>query len=97
MHINEVGLPMIKHRGNYIASTHYRNSNGFAAAIVATVAVTGHGIDKILDWTAYLGGSDKTQRQEDAILHIADMTGCKLSKQDACYFFPELKDEWYRT
>ncbi len=95
MHINEVGLHMIKHRGNYIASTHYGNSNDFVAAIVATITATKAG--QIINWTAHLGGSDRTQRQEDAILHIADMTGCKLSVQDACYFFPELKDEWYRT
>jgi hypothetical protein len=104
MNISELERHAIKLDSlRYVTWTRYYNANYYAAAIVATITVTGentkspNGPGEIIDWSAYMGGTDGTKREEEAVRHIAEYTGCKLTPQDAYYFFPELADEWYRT
>jgi hypothetical protein len=66
-----------------IITGRYYNSNGYACAIVAVV-------NEGIDWGAYIGGADYMLSEEEAIEWIAKM-GDKLSKEDAMYFFPDIK------
>ena len=74
-----------------IIAHHYWNSNGHAVVIVA---IEGHDND----WAAYIGGSDFTQHEQDAVLDVA-RNGSKLSREMATKLFPqitELTDLTYR-
>ena len=62
---------------------HYYNANYYACAIVA---VTTHGID----WAAYIGGCNYELPWKEAYEFVAEH-GCKLSREDAKYFFPDIK------
>jgi hypothetical protein len=96
MNINDLSLYPIALGGfRHLTWTRYYNANHYAAAIVAVM--TTDKLGDIIDWTAYLGGTAGDKREEEAVRHIAEYTGCKLSEQDARYFFPELENEWYRT
>ena len=66
----------------------YWNSNGHAVAIVA---IEGHDND----WAAYIGGSDFTQHEQDAVLDVA-RNGSKLSREMATLLFPQVTELTYR-
>jgi len=66
-----------------IQCARYYNANGFAVAIVALITLN-------IDWAAYIGGTDLTERQEDAIDWVS-RKGCKLSGKDARYYFPDIE------
>ena len=70
----------------------YYHSNGFAVAVVASVS---YGKEKLLDWAAYIGGTDRTWREQDAVDWVAKR-GDKLSREDARYYFPSLPINKYR-
>ncbi len=59
----------------------YFCANGFSLAIVASIT-------KDIDWAAYIGANQST-READT-LHFVLACGCKLSEEDARYFFPDI-------
>ena len=76
----------------------YWNSNGIAAAIVAVATLRRDG--SILDWTAYAGGSLKTQKEWDAYEDVAE-NGDKIDRKLAIFHarrrgYIELKSGLYR-
>lgn len=91
MLLNNLPLHFIEDEGHYLTWTRYGQTNGHVAAVVATVTITQS--HHIIDWTCYWGGSDKCQKEFDAIKHIAWETGNKTSRRDAAYFFPDLPIE----
>ena len=60
----------------------YFCANGFSLAIVASIT-------KNIDWAAYIG-ADQSRREEDT-LDFVKAYGCKLSEEDARYFFPDIE------
>ena len=66
-----------------IRTARYYNANGFAVAIVAV-------INEGIDWAAYIGGTNETKHQEDAVKIVSEK-GCKLYSKDAKYYFPNIK------
>lgn len=66
-----------------IITARYYNSNDYAMAIVAVIT-------EPIDWAAYAGGCDVTLPEREAVQFVADY-GCKLSNQDARYFFPGIE------
>lgn len=54
---------------------------------IAIVAVITRGID----WAAYIGTDAPNSYAERDTLHYVAEKGCKLSREDARYFFPEIK------
>ncbi len=95
MLISEIPLYFTKSQGCYLTSTRYGNANWFAAAVVAVVSV--NNVNQITRWSCYLGGSDRCQKELDAIKHIAWDTGNKTSREDAAYYFPDLPIELLRN
>ncbi len=95
MNINDIPLHMIIRHGRWITWTRYGNSNSFVSAIVAVI--TPDTENEIIDWTAYMGGSNRCQKKVDGIRHIADSTGNKISREDAEHFFPDLPIRLYRS
>jgi len=75
-----------------IQTARYFNSNGVAVAIIA---VANYFDECLFDWSTYIGGSTKVEREQDCIEEVANH-GCKLSRNDAQYFFPHLPIEKYR-
>lgn len=61
----------------------YYNANYYATAIVASIT-------EGIDWAAYIGGTDHTVPEEEAVRYVRDY-GCKLSEADARHFFPDIK------
>ena len=61
----------------------YYNANYYATAIVASIT-------EGIDWAAYIGGADNHCSEKEAIQFVADR-GCKLSENDARYYFPAIK------
>ena len=59
----------------------YWNANGFSLAIVASIT-------KNIDWAAYIRADQS--RTEEETLNFVKAHGCKLSEEDARYFFPEI-------
>ena len=59
----------------------YRNSNGYAVAIVACVSADN-------TWAAYIGGADP--QSEQSALRFVRECGSKLSEEDARHFFPAI-------
>jgi hypothetical protein len=59
----------------------YWNANGYATAVVASVAPEGA-------WAAYIGGGPP-EREEDCLAFVAKW-GCKLDEATARYFFPDI-------
>ena len=57
----------------------YYNANGFGCAIVVCIGIAD-------DWSAYIGGCNP-EVEEDGLKFVASH-GCKLSEEDARYFFP---------
>ena len=64
-----------------------------AAAIVAVVNFKADA--SVFDWTVYFGATRSTWREQDAVDDAAKC-GDKMSKEDACYFFPDLPAERWR-
>ena len=60
----------------------YYSANGFSLAIVACIT-------KGVDWAAYIGADQS--RNEEETLHFVKRSGCKLSEEDARYYFPEIQ------
>jgi len=60
------------------------NCQGKHIAIVAVVT-------KSIDWAAYIGSDAPNSWQEKATLSYVAAKGCKLTEEDARYFFPEIK------
>ena len=58
----------------------YFNANGYATAIIASVTPG-------VDWAAYIGGCPP--QSEDVGLAFVAEHGCKMSEDDARYFFPD--------
>ena len=65
----------------------YWNSGGNGITIVAVIT---HGID----WAAYIG-ADPGWEEAACVKHAAEY-GCKLSREDAEHFFPDIELH-YRT
>ena len=60
------------------------NQGGKQLAIVACIT-------KGVDWAAYIGTDAPDSYHEDDTLKCTAESGCKLSKKDAKYFFPDIK------
>lgn len=58
------------------------NCQGKHIAIVACIT-------KGIDWAAYIGANN-SYTEEGTLAYVAER-GCKLSEEDARYFFPEIK------
>ena len=80
--------------GRVVHCARYCCTGDAAAAIVAVVMSQDDGT--LLDWAAYWGATDKTWLEQDAV-DFAAASGDKLSRADACYFFPDLPVERYRV
>jgi hypothetical protein len=76
-----------------VAPARYGNSNGFAFAIVAVLTFSR--TDELIDWSAFWGGCDQTQRERDCYEWVRQH-GNKLGTADARHFFKELPIEQYR-
>lgn len=72
----------------------YYNSHGIGTAIVAVVNHKEDG--DVFDWSAYIGGSSRGARRETWAVEDVARSGCKLSKRDAQFYFPELPPEKFR-
>ena len=60
------------------------NCQGKQVAIVACVT-------EGIDWAAYIGtDAPNSYDEQSTLLYVADW-GCKLSREDAQYFFPDIK------
>ena len=57
------------------------NCQGTQIAVVAVVT-------KGIDWAAYIG-ADRSHREQETLEYTSD-SGCKLSWEDAKYFFPDI-------
>jgi len=66
-----------------ILQARYFNANYYACAVVAVIT---HGVD----WAVYMGGCDYKLPWKEANEFVAEY-GCKLSAEDARYFFPDIK------
>jgi len=60
----------------------YYNANYYATAIVAVIT-------EGVDWAAYIGGAPADLPERETVEFVA-ARGCKLSKNDAKHFFPEI-------
>jgi len=60
------------------------NQSGKQMAIVACIT-------KGVDWAAYIGTDASDSYDEDGTLRYVAQWGCKLSREDARYFFPKIK------
>lgn len=68
---------------NRLITGRYYNANYYATAIVASIT-------EGIDWAAYIGGSDYTNSEKQAVEDVARY-GCKLSEKDARHFFPDIE------
>lgn len=59
----------------------YYNANGFAVSIIAV-------INEGIDWAAYIGSTDGEMFSERQTMNFVSHFGCKLSREDARYYFP---------
>ena len=94
MNWEEIPYYTFKYHGRLIAEARYYNTSGFACAVVASLSFTSRG-EELLDWAAYIGGCNLTRKEHDALEWVADH-GAKLSRDDACYYFPALPCELFR-
>lgn len=58
------------------------NCSGTQIAIVASIT-------KGVDWAAYVG-ADRSYTERETLQTVSEI-GCKLSEEDARYFFPEVE------
>ena len=60
------------------------NHGGKQLAVVACIT-------KGVDWSAYIGtDAPNSYREDDTLKYVAEH-GCKLSREDAKHFFPDIK------
>jgi len=71
----------------------YDNNRDFAMAVVAVINFHD---GELFNWTAYWGGTDLTQEEEDAVRYIA-RHGNEMSRDDARHFFTSFPMTHYRT
>ena len=62
----------------------YWNPGGKSIAIVACIT-------EEVDWAAYIGTDAPDSREEDDTLKYVAKWGAKLRREDAEYFFPDIK------
>lgn len=62
----------------------YYNASSFAISIVAV-------INEDLDWAAYIGATNFLITSEEETIGFVAKHGCKLTKKDAIYYFPDIK------
>ena len=62
----------------------YYNANDFAISIIAV-------INEGFDWAAYIGSTDSRITSEGETIDFVAKHGCKLTKKDAMYYFPDIK------
>lgn len=79
--------------GKVVVPARYSNSCGFALAVVAVLSFRKSGL--LIDWAAYWGGCDKTQREHDAYEWVRKH-GNKMSGRDAAHFFEGIPLDLYR-
>lgn len=77
-----------------VVPARYGNSNGFAFSILAVLTFTRNG-SELIDWSAYWGGCDLTQRECDCYEWVRQY-GNKMLTADARHFFKELPIDQYR-
>ena len=65
----------------------FYNASSFAISIIAV-------INEGLDWAAYIGSTDSRITSGDAIMAFVAERGCKLTKKDAMYYFPDIKERY---
>ena len=65
-------------------SARFWNQSGKQMAVVAVIT-------KGVDWAAYIGtDAPDSWHEQDTYVHVAEW-GCKLTREDALYFFPEME------
>lgn len=62
----------------------YYNANDFAISIVAV-------INEGIDWAAYIGSTNFLITSEEETIGFVAKHGCKLTKKDAMYYFPDIE------
>lgn len=70
--------------GHRVYEGRYWNANFYAVVIVATVTLG-------RDWAAYIGSAGSGVRGVEALMEVAEK-GCKMSEEDAKYYFPYIAD-----
>ena len=72
------------HRAETLTARYY-NANGVQTAIVARA----HRHGERGDWAAYIGSTTTALTQDETVDWVLRY-GCKLSREDAAYYFPAL-------
>jgi len=62
----------------------FYNASDFAISIIAV-------INEGIDWAAYIGSTTNLITSEEETIEFVAKHGCKLSKKDAIYYFPDIK------
>ena len=79
---------------------HYWNANWSQTAVVGVVTMVppkeGDGPDEPFDWAAYIGGTTGAEVPEKDTVDFVSRRGCKLSREQACAFFPQFATIPYR-
>ena len=70
------------------SSDNEHNPQSLNICVVASITKKPNG--EGFDWTAYIGAAPGVHTEEEALKATA-RTGAKLGKQDARYFFPDIK------
>jgi len=61
----------------------FYNASDFAISIVAV-------INEGIDWAAYIGATNFLITSEEETIGFVAKHGCKLTKRDATYYFPDI-------
>lgn len=88
---HDMGDIMLKKQGKRIIEGRYWNVNGSGMAIIASVT---YAHDEPFDWSAYIGATPSSCKEEETIEFVWKY-GAKLSEKDARHFF-KLGDIPYR-
>jgi len=79
---------------------HYWNANGSAVAVVAVVNPANpkntEDSPRWFDWAVYIGGTEGIATRERETVNFVAESGCKLSREQACAFFPQFASIKYR-
>lgn len=88
--------PMLKQDNRWVYEGRYTNCQGYNIVIVVSVSTyEKDGITKVIDWGAYIGAD--TSSKEIYAIEYALKYGNKLSRADAHYYFPYLREYPYRS
>ena len=79
--------------GKQTRTARYYNVCGIGIAIVAVLTYFD---DELMDWAAYMGGSERGARRQEWATEDVAGEGAKLIKHDATHFFPSLPADKYR-